>query len=96
MRYSNCRLTYLNQEYTASLYELLTLSLFIITIQCTQQCGGGRRQRSLTCVDSKTNVELSSSEYNAFKPSENEPCNLQDCEYIHELIALPITLLIEH
>ena len=74
----------------------LSLSLIIITIQCTQQCGGGRRQRNLTCVDSKTNEELSSSECNAFKPSENEPCNLQDCEYIHELIALPITLLIEH
>lgn len=47
--------------------------------ECTQQCGGGRRQRNLTCVDSKTNEELSSSECNAFKPSENEPCNLQDC-----------------
>uniref|UniRef100_A0A1X7TXL8 SRCR domain-containing protein n=1 Tax=Amphimedon queenslandica TaxID=400682 RepID=A0A1X7TXL8_AMPQE len=54
------------------------LSLFIITIQCTQECGGGRRQRSITCVDSKTNEELSSSKCNALKPSENEPCNLQD------------------
>ena len=60
-------------------------SFFIITIQCTQECGGGRRQRSVTCVDSKTNEELSSSECNnGFKPSGDQPCNLQDCEYIHE------------